>query len=92
MTKDQQLAALGRRRMILSAVLTATMMIVYFGFMMLVAYQKAWFGSLLAPGLSVGIVLGVGVIVAVWVLTYIYAQWSNSVYDVEVKRLKEMGE
>ena len=92
MNKDQQLAALGRRRMLLSAVLTAIMMVVYFGFMMLVAFQKVWLGSTLVPGLSIGILLGVGVILTVWVLTFVYAQWSNRVYDVEVERLRGMGE
>ena len=92
MNKDQQLAALGRRRMLLSAVLTAIMMVVYCGFRMLVAFQKGWLGSTLVPGLSIGILLGVGVILTVWVLTFVYAQWSNRVYDVEVERLRGMGE
>lgn len=92
MTKDQQLAALGRRRHLLSASLTIAMMVVYFGFMLLAALAKQWLGTTLVPGLSIGIALGVGVIVTVWVLSWIYATWSNKVYDVEVARLKEMGE
>lgn len=53
------------------------MMVIYFGFILLVAFDKPLLGTLVAPGLSLGLVLGVLVIVAAWVLTWIYVRWAN---------------
>jgi uncharacterized membrane protein (DUF485 family) len=43
---------------------------------------------LVMPGLSWGILLGALVIVAAWVLTYIYVRWANTVYDKAIERLR----
>ncbi|MBX3227766.1 MAG: DUF485 domain-containing protein [Labilithrix sp.] len=48
--------------------LRALMMGTYFGFIMLVAYDKASAGALVGPGLSWGILLGALVIVVAWVV------------------------
>lgn len=62
--------------------LTAVMMAVYFGFILLVAFAKPTAGSLLADGrVSLGIVLGALVIVLAPVLTSIYVRWANKHYD-----------
>ena len=42
----------------------------------------------LVPGLSVGILLGVLVIVASWVLIWIYVRWANRHYDRAVADLR----
>lgn len=68
-----------RRRV--TGVLTAAMMALYFGFILLVAFDKALLGRLVAPGLSLGILLGVLVILAAWVLVGIYVVWANRSYD-----------
>jgi uncharacterized membrane protein (DUF485 family) len=72
----------------LALVLTAVMMAVYFGFILLVAYAKPLLGKLLAPGLSLGTLLGVLVIATAWVVIWIYVRWANSHYDATVKRLR----
>jgi len=69
--------------------LTAAMIAIYFGFILLIAYDKPLMGHLLTPGLSVGVLLGALVIVASWVLTWVYARWANTHYDTgmdEVRR------
>ena len=69
--------------------LTAAMIAIYFGFIRLIAYDKPLMGHLLTPGLSVGVLLGALVIVASWVLTWVYARWANTHYDTgmdEVRR------
>ena len=48
------------------------MIIIYFGFILLVAYDKPLLGTQIVPGLSWGILLGALVIVSAWVLTAIY--------------------
>ncbi|MEZ5292643.1 MAG: DUF485 domain-containing protein [Vicinamibacterales bacterium] len=45
------------------------------------AYGKGFLGSILVPGLSVGIALGVLVILAAWALILAYVRWANAHYD-----------
>jgi uncharacterized membrane protein (DUF485 family) len=68
--------------------LTIAMMVVYFGFILLVAFDKPLLGRVLAPGLSLGMLLGVLVIVAAWVLTWVYIRWANTHYDHHLGGLK----
>jgi uncharacterized membrane protein (DUF485 family) len=68
--------------------LTVAMMVVYFGFILLVAFNKPLLGRLLVPGLSLGVLLGALVIVAAWVLTWIYIHWANTHYDAHLRGLR----
>lgn len=68
--------------------LTAIMMVIYFGFILLIAYNKPLLGTPVVSGLSLGILLGALTIVAVWVLTYIYVHWANTTYDPHVAELQ----
>lgn len=65
------------------------MVLVYFGFIALVAFAPARLGALVTEGVSIGIVLGACVIVAAWLLTYIYVRWANTVYDPALAALRE---
>ena len=89
-TTDQRerLAVLGAARWRIAIILTIAMMVLYFGFILLVAYNKPLLARLIVPGLSLGILLGALVIVASWVLIYIYVRWANKHYDVGVDRLR----
>ena len=78
--------AAARWRIALS--LTVAMMAVYFGFILLVAFDKPLLGSTIAPGLSLGMVLGVLVIVTAWVLTWVYVRWANTHYDSRLGGLR----
>lgn len=80
--------ALHQRRWRVAIALTAVVAVVYFGFILLVAYHKAFMGSLVAPGLSVGILLGALVIVAAWFTTWYYVWWANKHFDSEITRLR----
>ena len=77
----EALAAVTARRQRLALVLTGIMMAVYFGFILLVAFDKPLLGTVLAPGLSLGIALGAAVIAAAWVVTGVYVAWANKHYD-----------
>ncbi len=68
--------------------LTAAMMAVYFGFILLVAWDKPLLSTLLAPGLSVGTLLGALVIVSAWVFVWLYVRWANDHYDKTVASLR----
>lgn len=82
------LEALAKRRWRLALVLTLAMVTSYFGFLLLIAYGKPFMGTQIAPGLSVGIVIGAGLIVLAWILTGIYVRWANRTYDTELGRLR----
>lgn len=78
---DTPLQDLARRRWRIAIALTLAMIAIYFGFILLVAYNKPLLGRLLMPGLSLGVLLGALVIVLSWILTWIYVRWANTHYD-----------
>ena len=82
-------AELSRARWRIAVVLTIVMMVVYFGFIALVAYNKPLLGRLIQPGLSVGILLGAGVIFTAWILIGVYTRWANTHYDAAIARMRE---
>ena len=86
-----ELARVAAQRSRIALGLTAAMMVIYFGFILLVAFDKPLLGTLLTPGLSLGIALGAGVIVAAWTLTGIYVRWANEHYDGALARLRDQG-
>jgi uncharacterized membrane protein (DUF485 family) len=71
--------------------LTAIMVAIYFGFILLIAYNKPLMGRLITRGLSVGVLLGALVIVLSWVLTWIYVRWANTHYDAGLDELRRSG-
>jgi uncharacterized membrane protein (DUF485 family) len=75
-----------RRR--IAATLTIAMIVLYSGFILLIAYGKALLMTMIAPGLSLGILLGALVIVAAWGLIWIYVRWANRHYDAVVAGLR----
>jgi uncharacterized membrane protein (DUF485 family) len=66
--------------------------VTYFGFLLLIAYDRPVLGKLVVPGLSLGILLGALVIVVAWIVTGIYVRWANRVYDVELEKLRKRGD
>jgi uncharacterized membrane protein (DUF485 family) len=86
---SSRLRELDRARWRMALGLTGAMVLLYFGFIALVAFGRPLLAIQLAPGLSLGIVLGAFVIVASWVLTWIYVRWANNVYDPEVRALAQ---
>lgn len=89
MNHSEQLKALDSSRWRIAVALTVAMMVLYFGFILLVAYNKPLLGRLVVPGLSLGILLGALVIVAAWVLIWIYVRWANTHYDAGIAALRE---
>jgi uncharacterized membrane protein (DUF485 family) len=82
------LTELASRRDRVAAALTAAMVAIYFGFIALIAWNKPLLARLLAPGLTLGIVLGAGVIVSAWLLTLVYVRWANRHYDVHIDSMR----
>lgn len=82
------LQAISAARWRVAVLLTTAMMVVYFGFILLVAFNKPLLGTPFVGGLSVGMLLGVLVIVAAWVLTWVYVRWANTHYDASLRGLR----
>jgi uncharacterized membrane protein (DUF485 family) len=62
--------------------LSLAMLVIYFGFVLLVAFAKPLLAMKIGGGVtSLGIVLGLCVIVSAFVLTGIYVQRANSRFD-----------
>ena len=81
MTRTDALRNLDSSRRRIAGTLTLVMTVLYVGFILLIAYDKPLLTRTVTPGLSVGILLGVLVIVAAWALIWIYVRWANTTYD-----------
>ena len=80
--------ALAKKRLTLALALSSAMVVIYFGFMGLFAFDKPLLGTILMPGLSLCIVLGPLVIISSFVLCLVYVLWANRVLDAGVRRLR----
>lgn len=87
MAVDANLRALVRRRWLVTAPLSLAVVVIYFGFILLIAFDPAFMSLIVVQGLSVGILLGALVIVASWMLTYVYVRWANTQFDEAVRAI-----
>jgi uncharacterized membrane protein (DUF485 family) len=69
--------------------LASALFAVYYGFILLVATQRGLLATRVGEVTTLGIVLGVAVLVLAWVLTAAYVIWANRHYDPEVQRLRD---
>ena len=89
MHRNARLQAVAAARWKIAIALTGAMVVLYFGFILLIAFAKPLLGRLVAPGLSLGILLGAAVILCSWLLTWIYVRWANTRYDPALRALDE---
>ncbi len=87
MERTKALQALAAQRWRVSLILSGAMMFIYFGFILLIAFNKQLLGSLVLPGLSLGILLGALVIISAWILIFMYVRWANNHYDDKIAQL-----
>jgi uncharacterized membrane protein (DUF485 family) len=81
--------ALVAKRWKVSITLTALLFIIYYGYILLVGYNKEFLAQKVGVYTNYGILFGVLTIVLSWVLTVIYVIWANTSYDKEVEELKK---
>ncbi len=75
-----------------SFIMTSLMMIVYFGYILLIAFNKEWLATKVAPGMvmTIGIPMGLGVILFTIIITIVYVRRANTEFDTEAAQvLKE---
>ena len=89
--EDPEFKKLKSQKDAISIVLTIIELVLYFGFIALVAYNKPFLAQKLSPdaAMTIGIPIAIGVIILSWVLTGVYIYWANTSYDVMVKRVKD---
>lgn len=81
-TKNAKYKALRADRNRFGWALTLSMMVVYYGFIILVAFNKEFLAQKISTGvITVGIPIGFGVIVFTIIITAIYVLRANKVYD-----------
>lgn len=87
---DPQFHELVRRRSRLAWLLTALMVFIYFGFVLTIAYNKDFLSQSLFGGVTtVGIPVGIGVILSAFALTGIYVARANTAFDDLTKEIIE---
>lgn len=86
---DPNYERLRSRRLRFGWMLTILMLIVYYGFILLVAFSKETLATRIGDGVMTwGIPLGFGVIVFTIVVTAVYVMRANSEYDELTERIK----
>lgn len=85
MTRFQALVA---RKWTVSLVLTAVMLVIYYGYILVLAFHKETLAAKAGETMTVGMVVGLLVILASWVMTGVYVAWANSSYDEMVKSIR----
>ena len=88
--RDPNYQELVRRRSSLGWMLSLIMLVIYFGFILLVAYAPKFLGTRIGTGVTtIGIPIGLAVIVLAFVVTGIYVRKANSSYDVLIRKIVE---
>lgn len=88
--RDPEFLALERRRSRFAWTLSAAMVAIYFGFILVVAFAPGLLATPIGGGTTtLGIPLGVGVILAAFVLTGLYVRRANTDFDVATQRIIE---
>lgn len=81
--------ALVKKKWAVSIALTLALFVIYYGFILLIAYNKAALAQKMGEATTLGIPLGIAVIVLAWMLTAGYVVWANGSHDAEVKKLRD---
>jgi uncharacterized membrane protein (DUF485 family) len=86
--QDPNFQELVRRRSSLGWTLALIMLIIYFGFILLVAYAPKFLGTPMGTGVTtIGIPIGLLVIVSAFLLTGIYVSKASSQYDPLIRKI-----
>jgi cation/acetate symporter len=80
---DPKFQQLVRTRRKFAWTLAITVLTVFYGFVMLIAFQPALLGRAVAEGskLTIGVAFGLGIFVSFWALTALYVRRANGEFD-----------
>lgn len=80
------LLQLAREKAAVSTRLTGALLVLYFGFVGLLAFAPQVLAGRVGRA-TLGIPLGIGLIIVSWLLTGAYVRWANTRYDTLVKQI-----
>lgn len=87
---DPKFHDLVHRRSRLAWTLSALMVLIYFGFVLLIAFDREVLAARLSDGVTtLGIPVGIGVIIAAFIFTGIYVFRANATFDEMLKDIVE---
>lgn len=86
---SDDIRALAHARWRVAIGLSAVVFVLYFGFILAVAFAKEAIAVQIIPGVSVGILAGAVVIVGAWITTWVYVTWANRHFDSSLKSINE---
>lgn len=78
-----------KQKWLVSLLLTFLMLIIYFGFILLIAFDKPFLAKPIGNNLTIGLPIGIGILIISWLLTGVYTWWANKSYDKKVNELKK---
>jgi uncharacterized membrane protein (DUF485 family) len=87
--EDKDFQSLSSQKFAMSTILTILELVLYFGFIALIAFNKPFLSQKLSGAITIGIPIAVFTIILSWIFTGIYIRWANNTYDVLVKKVKE---
>ena len=89
--EDEDFKSLHSQKNTISVILTILELVLYFGFIALIAFNKPFLAQRMSPdgATTIGIPIAVGTIILSWVFTAVYIFWANSTYDTLVKKIKD---
>ncbi len=82
---EHDFKGLVRKKWSVSLSMTALMLTIYFGFILLLAFNQGVLAQKIGEHMTLGIPIGLGVILSACVLTGLYVRWANTSYDRSVK-------
>lgn len=82
MMADPRFGALVRARSRLGWTLTAVTLAIYYGFILLIAYDGSFLAQIVAgSATSLGLIIGLGVLLSTFILVAIYVGVANTTFD-----------
>jgi uncharacterized membrane protein (DUF485 family) len=86
--ESEDFKALVKKRWSVSLVLLTILFVTYYGYIVVIATNKALVTQKIGEVTTLAIPVGIAAIFIAWVLTAVYVAWANKSYDPEVERLK----
>ena len=88
MLESSEFKSLVAKRTKISILLTMLLFVLYYGFVLLIGFNKPFLAQKIGETTTLGIPMAVAVIILSWLLTVVYVFWANAIYDPEVKKLR----
>lgn len=87
--QSESFQTLVKHRSGLALKLTLVMLLIYFGFIALIAFDPSFFKTIvIGSNITIGVPMGVGIILAAFILTGIYVRKANSDFDALSDKIK----